>query len=204
MAPQRRPAYREAPPAADERERQFISSAKLAILAVIASEVMLFSGLIGSFLIFRLSAPFWPPPALPKLPILVSWINTFVLLSSAGTMFMAVRSIHQNRQRMLRRWLTTTGILGVAFLAIQGSEWARLVAHGLKLSSGNYGGTFYTLIGCHGLHVTAGVIWLVCVVGAAMRGRYNARNASSVEVCAIYWYFVCAVWPLLFGLVYLM
>ena len=176
----------------------------LAIMMLIAAEMMLFSGLIGSFLIFRLQAPFWPPPALPRLPIAVTWVNTFVLLSSALTMTLALRAVHRSRQRLLRRYLLATLALGVTFLAVQGGEWVRLVAHGLKLSSGMYGGTFYLLIGCHGAHVTAGVVWLACVVKAAMGGRYNARNAGGIEVCAVYWYFVCAVWPLLFGLVYLM
>ncbi len=176
----------------------------LAIMMLIASEMMLFSGLIGSFLIFRLQAPFWPPPALPRLPIAVTWVNTFVLLSSALTMTLALRAVHRSRQRLLRRYLLATLALGVTFLAVQGGEWVRLVAHGLKLSSGVYGGTFYLLIGCHGAHVTAGVVWLGWVAMAAMGGRYNAYHAGAIEVCAVYWYFVCAVWPLLFGLVYLM
>jgi cytochrome c oxidase subunit III len=188
----------------DQVEKPFISSAMLAIMMLIASEMMLFSGLIGSFLIYRLSAPFWPPPAMPRLPIEVTWVNTFVLLSSALTMTLALRAVHHSRQRLTRRYLMATLALGVTFLAVQGSEWVRLVAHGLKLSSGTYGGTFYLLIGCHGAHVTAGVVWLACVAWFAMRGRYNARNAHGIELCAVYWYFVCAVWPLLFGLVYLM
>ena len=146
----------------DRIERPFISNGLLAILMVIMSELMLFSGLIGSFLIFRLQSAFWPPPALPRLPIAVTWVNTFILMTSAVTMFSAVRMVHQNRQRMMRRYLTATLILGATFLAVQGSEWVRLVAHGLKLSSGSYGATFYLLIGCHGAHVTAGLIWLAC------------------------------------------
>ena len=188
----------------DQFERPFISSGMIAIMMLIASEMMLFSGLIGSFLIFRLQAAFWPPPALPRLPIAVTWVNTFVLLSSALTMTLALRAAHRSRQRLTRRYLLGTLALGVTFLAVQGTEWVRLVAHGLKLSSGAYGGTFYLLIGCHGAHVTAGVIWLTCVVWLAMGGRYNARNAHGIELCAVYWYFVCAVWPVLFGLVYLM
>jgi cytochrome c oxidase subunit III len=203
-APTRRGRGASLPPEGEVTERPFISNGMLAVLMVIATEMMLFSGFIGSFLIFRLSAPFWPPPALPRLPIQVTWINTGVLMSSAVTMFLAVRAVHRNRQRVLRQWLVITGILGVTFLAIQGSEWVRLVAHGLRLSSGMYGGTFYTLIGLHGLHVTAGVLWLCGVVALAIRGRYNARNASGVELCAAYWYFVCAIWPVLFVLVYLM
>src|SRR5271157_1741428 len=181
-----------------DREQPFISSGRLAILMLIASELMLFSGLIGSFLVYRLSAAFWPPPGLPKLPLEVTWGNTFVLLSSAVTMTLAVRAIHRNQRRLLRQWLGVTALLGVTFLAIQGSEWVRLISHGLRISSGAYGGTFYTLIGCHGLHVLAAVIWLLCVFVIAMRDRYSAKNCAGVELCAMYWYFVCAIWPLLF------
>jgi cytochrome c oxidase subunit III len=186
------------------REQPLIGSSHLAILMLIAAELMLFSGLIGSFLVYRLSAAFWPPPGLPRLPIQVTWANTFVLSASAMTMTLALRAIHRNQRRLLRQWLGVTALLGVTFLGVQGSEWVRLVSHGLRLSSGAYGGTFYTLIGCHGLHVAAAVVWLACVFVIAMRGRYNARNCVGVELCAMYWYFVCAIWPVLFGLVYLM
>ena len=204
VAPARRGRASDSGSSGDQVERPFISSAMLAVMMIIASEMMLFSGLIGTFLVYRMSTAFWPPPALPRLPIAVTWVNTFVLLSSAVTVTLALRAVHRSRQRLTRRYLLTTLALGVTFLAVQGSEWVRLVAHGLKLSSGMYGGTFYLLIGCHGAHVTAGVIWLACVAWFAMSGRYNARNSHAIELCAVYWYFVCAVWPLLFGLVYLM
>ena len=204
VAPIRRSRTSDSRAGGDQVEPPFISSTMLAVMIVIASEMMLFSGLIGTFLVYRMSTAFWPPPALPRLPIAVTWVNTFILLSSALTMTLALRAVHRSRQRLTRRYLLATLALGVTFLAVQGSEWVRLVAHGLKLSSGMYGGTFYLLIGCHGAHVTAGVIWLACVVWFAMGGRYNARNAHAIELCAVYWYFVCAVWPLLFGLVYLM
>ncbi len=204
VVPIRRSRTSDSSAGGDQVEPPFISSTMLAVMIVIASEMMLFSGLIGTFLVYRMSTAFWPPPALPRLPIAVTWVNTFILLSSAVTMTLALRAVHRSRQRLTRRYLLATLALGVTFLAVQGSEWVRLVAHGLKLSSGMYGGTFYLLIGCHGAHVTAGVIWLAGVVWFAMRGRYNARNAHAIELCAVYWYFVCAVWPLLFGLVYLM
>jgi cytochrome c oxidase subunit 3 len=203
LIPPRKPAWRDSS-GVDQRERVFIPSGMLAVLMLIATEMMLFSGLIGSFLIFRLSAPFWPPPSLPRLPLTVTWINTFVLMSSSITMYLAVRAVHQNRQRLTRRWLIITAVLGTTFLAVQGSEWVHLVAHGLTLKSGSYGSTFYLLIGCHGLHVTAAVIWLLAVTMVAMRGRYNANNAGGIERIGAFWYFVCAIWPVLFVLVYLM
>jgi cytochrome c oxidase subunit 3 len=185
-------------------EAPFISNARLAIIMLLAAESMLFAGFIGSFLVFRLSAAFWPPPGLPHLPLVVTFINTGVLLGSAVTMNVAVRRVRANRHRALERWLALTATLGTAFLAIQGSEWVRLVAHGLRISSGTYGATFYTLIGLHGLHVLGAVMWLLFVFGGAVAGRYNSRNYTAVDACAIYWYFVCAVWPVLFVLVYLM
>jgi heme/copper-type cytochrome/quinol oxidase subunit 3 len=191
------------PPDGASAEQPFISNGRLAVLALIATESMLFSGLIGSFLVFKLSAPFWPPPAMPRLPIAITLLNTAVLLASGATMAMAVHTLRRDRRPRHRQWLGLTLALGASFLLIQGTEWVRLIGHGLKLSSGTYGATFYTLIGCHGAHVAAGTIWLGCVLIAALRGRYSARRSAGVEVCALYWYFVCAIWPLLFVLVYL-
>ncbi len=184
------------------REAPIISNGRLAVLILLASEAMLFAGFIGSFLVYKLGAPFWPPPGLPRLPIQVTWVNTFVLLASGVTMNLAVRSVRRNRLRGLRLWLGITALLGTSFLAIQGGEWIRLVAHGLHLSSGTYGATFYTLIGLHGFHVLCAVLWLLGVFVAAMLGRFTVFRHAPVEICAIYWYFVCAVWPVLFFLVY--
>src|SRR5271170_4660358 len=199
----RRPRFGDGPPGGgDDREAPIISNGRLAVLILLASEAMLFAGFIGSFLVYKIGAPFWPPPGLPRLPLQVTWINTFVLLSSAVTMNLAVRSIRRNRPSRLRLWLGVTVVLGTTFLAVQGGEWVRLVAHGLHLSSGTYGATFYTLIGLHGFHVLCAVLWLIGVFIAAMMGRFTVFRHSPVELCAIYWYFVCAVWPLLFFLVY--
>src|SRR5271156_1879830 len=139
VAPIRRGRTSDTGSSGDQVERPFISSAMLAVMMIIASEMMLFSGLIGSFLVFRMQAAFWPPPGLPRLPIAVTWVNTFVLLASAVTISLALRAVHQSRQRILRRYLIATLALGITFLAVQGSEWVRLIAHGLKLSSGSYG-----------------------------------------------------------------
>ncbi len=199
-----RPRFGDGPPGGGGggREAPVIGNGRLAVLILLASETMLFAGFIGSFLVYKLSVPFWPPPGLPRLPIQVTWINTFVLLTSGVTMYLAVRSVRRNRLRGLRLWLGITALLGTAFLAIQGGEWMRLVAHGLHLSSGTYGATFYTLIGLHGFHVLCAVLWLLGVFVAAMLGRFTVFRHSPVEICAIYWYFVCAVWPVLFYLVY--
>ncbi|HLH76448.1 MAG TPA: cytochrome c oxidase subunit 3 [Candidatus Binataceae bacterium] len=185
-----------------ETPAPLISNGRLAVLILLGAEAMLFGGFIGAFLIYKLSAPFWPPPGLPRLPIAVTWANTMVLLGSAMTMKLAVEAAREGRRFHLRAWLLLTAALGTLFVSVQGSEWTRLEAHGLHLHSGNYGATFYVLIGLHALHVICAVLWLLGVTVAVVLARPGQDRRAAVEVCAIYWYFVCAVWPLLFGLVY--
>jgi len=94
--------------------------------------------------------------------------------------------------------------MGTLFLAVQGAEWIRLVSHGLTLSSGTFGAIFYVLIGCHALHVLIAVGWLAVVAILANRGVFTPLRFAGLEMCAIYWYFVCALWLVLFPLVYVL
>ena len=180
-----------------------VSNARLAMIVLIAGESMLFVGLIGMYLVFRLSARVWPPADLPRLPLAVTWLNTAVLLGSMVPLTRALAAVRADRRRTTARGLAAVTALGILFLAVQGVEWARLVRHGLTLASGAYGATYYVLIGCHAVHVLAAVVWLAVVALLAGRGRFTAARHTVLEMCAIYWYFVCALWAVLFPLVYL-
>ena len=187
-------------------ERPPLSNARLAILVLLGAETMLFSGLIGAFLVFRVGNVTWPPPSHIgiELPRVVTGINTALLLLSGYTMFQAHRAIQKNLVKQLRSWLLITGVLGLLFLGVQGSEWVQLIRNGLTLQSGVYGGIFYVLIGCHALHVLTAVIWLFVVFGMAIVGRFSAERYVGVDTCTIYWIFVVALWPILYVLVYLL
>jgi len=179
-----------------------LSNARLAMLMLFGAETMFFAGLIGSFLVYRLASQAWPPPTLPRLPVAVTGFNTLILLYSALTMWYAQRAIrHAKRQRGVR-WLMLTASLGATFLAIQGYEWVQLVRFGLTMTSGVYGATFYTLIGCHGLHVLGAMVWLLGVLVRTVQGHYSPVHYTGLAVCGMYWYYVVALWPVLYGLVY--
>jgi heme/copper-type cytochrome/quinol oxidase subunit 3 len=181
-----------------------VSNARLAMVAFLAFETMFFAALVGTFLVFRLSSPAWPPADLPSLPIALTWANTGVLALSAWAMARALRALRSGDRRALERRLGAAAVLGTLFLAVQGSEWIRLVHHGLTLSAGPYGATFYTLIGCHGLHVLGAVVWLLVLMVIAQRGRFARSLRVPLELCGMYWYFVVALWAGLFPLVYLL
>jgi heme/copper-type cytochrome/quinol oxidase subunit 3 len=195
------PAHGGTPPS---YSRPAISNARLGLLMLIAAESMLFAGLIGAFLVFRLGSGIWPPPFQPRLPVLVTGVNTLVLLLSGWSARQAVRLLRSGTGSQVRQMLLTAGLLGFVFLAVQGFEWVRLIRFGLTLSSGVYGATFYSLIGLHGLHVLVAVIWLAIVVVQTKRGILSLRRKTGVEICVLYWTFVVALWPVLYGLVYLL
>jgi cytochrome c oxidase subunit III len=179
------------------------SNAWVAVLMFLGAEAMFFAGLIGAYLVFRLGSPFWPPPFQPRLPIGVTGVNTLILVASAVTMHWSLKAVRANDRQKLLRCLVYTAALGGIFLVIQGFEWLQLIHYGLTVSSSVYGGLFYTLIGFHGLHVFGALIWLLVVLLQAKRGRFSKQHHVGLQTCAMYWTFVVALWPLLYGLVYL-
>jgi cytochrome c oxidase subunit III len=201
----RRPAFGGGePPAPPIRPNiPVVSNAWLGVLMFLGAEAMFFAGLIGAFLVFRVSSAVWPPPFQPRLPTEITGINTLILLASAVTMRLGVRAIQRGDVARLLRLLLWTAASGTIFLLIQGFEWFRLLRYGLTVSSSIYGGLFYTIIGCHGLHVFGALIWLLVVWRLASQGRYTKQSYVGMQICGMYWTFVVGLWPVLYGLVYL-
>lgn len=175
----------------------------VATMVLIAGDLMLFAGLIFAFWVLRLAAPVWPPPLQPRLPLFVTTVNTVVLLASGVTMFAALRALAGGRRRAVANRLGLSALLGGCFVMLQGYEWVRLVAFGLTVSSGIYGSLFYILVGVHGLHVLAALVWLTVTAIGAHRGTLASGRLAHVRACSLYWYFVVAVWPLIYVSVYL-
>lgn len=185
-----------------ERRPSGLENVRLATMFVIASEVMFFAGLVSAYLVLRSAAAQWPPPLQPRLPVLVTGLNTIVLLGSSLAL---VRTLQDRTDRShVLRGLAVTAALGIVFLAVQGYEWARLIGYGLTLGSGAYGGTFYTLIGVHAVHVMAALGWVAIILAGVRRGRFLESSAAGLRACAMYWHFVVALWPVLYVTVYLL
>lgn len=183
-------------------EGPLVPSGTLAMVLFLTTEVMFFTALVSALLVLRAQAPGWPPADQPRLPVGVTGLNTAVLLASGWTVQRAARAIAANGARGTS-WLAATALLGGLFLAVQGTEWARLIGFGLTTRSSLYGATFYTLVGAHAVHVVAALVVLVFVLLRTLRGAYTPTGQGSLEACRIYWIFVVALWPVLYVLVYL-
>jgi len=178
-------------------------NALIGTLVFLGAEAMFFAGLISSFLVLRAGSPVWPPADQPRLPVAVTFVNTLILLFSGYSMTRTLHAMRADRRQEANRLLGITVLLGLTFLTVQGTEWLRLVHYGMVMTSGVYAAIFYTIIGCHGLHVLVGLVLLIAVLWHALQGRFTAHAHVPIEAGRLYWLFVVGVWPLLYVLVYL-
>jgi len=186
-----------------EGSRTPMGNVFLAMLLFIGADVMFFAGLIGAFVVFRFGATDWPPLGQPRLPIAVTGVNTIILLVSGITMLQTWRQLQDWHRKRLTNFLNLTALLGAIFLLVQGYEWTKLIRFGLTMQSSVYGAIFYTLIGCHALHVLSAVIWLLIVLMKLQRNQFTARKHNGIKLAGMYWFLVVGLWPVLYGLVYL-
>ena len=172
---------------------------KFGMWVFLVSEIMFFTGLIGSYIVLRLGSPSWPHPGeVLNTPLL--GINTVVLLSSSLTMALALAAAQQDRQAAVKRNLLLTALLGIAFLAIKGYDYIHMWHRGFTISSSLFGSCYYLLTGFHALHVLSGVILLLYLFVSASRGMFSAANYGRIEYSGLYWHFIDIVWVILFAI----
>jgi heme/copper-type cytochrome/quinol oxidase subunit 3 len=169
----------------------------------LVSEVMLFAGLVGSYIVLRLGARSWKPPGFQALELGLPLTNTGVLVLSSLFMFLAGRAVRRDDTAALRAHLAITLLAGIAFVVLQGFEFQRLRDLKLPLSS-VFGSVFYTLVAIHAVHVAGGVLGLGAVLAAALRGKYHRRRSTGVDLCGLYWHFVVIVWAFIFTVFYVL
>jgi heme/copper-type cytochrome/quinol oxidase subunit 3 len=175
---------------------------KLGMWAFLASEVIFFSALIGAFLYFRSQGVITRVDT-RHLNIPLTALNTFLLLTSSFTVVMGFDSLLDGKQGRFRLLLFATWLLGATFVSIQGYEWGALFSEGITPSASTFGTTFFVMTGFHGTHVIVGLLWLLLVIGKALRGDYSPESYTGYEVFGLYWHFVDIVWIVLFTIIYL-
>jgi cytochrome c oxidase subunit 3/cytochrome o ubiquinol oxidase subunit 3 len=172
------------------------------MIAFLVSEAAVFSTLIVVYLALLGRDRVGPTPAEAlSLPLVIG--TTAVLLSSSGTVHVAERALRRGSRRAFLLWWAVTIALGVAFLAGTAFEWRELITrYHLTISRNLFGTGYYTVVGLHALHVTAGVVAMLAVLGLALRRRITAEHRTAPELVAWYWHFVDAVWVVVFTVIY--
>ncbi|MBI2067726.1 MAG: cytochrome c oxidase subunit 3 [Deltaproteobacteria bacterium] len=172
---------------------------RLGIWWFLASEIVVFGGLVVCYILYRFNHPEWGMEAGRTL-LWVGSVNTVVLLTSSLTMILAHYSIVEKGDLALgRRYLGVTILLGLLFLCFKGYEYSHEIHAGLVPSRSLFWGFYYLMTGLHGLHVIGGLVANGVILGGLSQGRTPHR----IESIGLYWHFVDVVWIFLFPLLYL-
>ena len=185
-------------PIATTRSATGIPTGRLAVWWVIASEIVIFGGLLMSYLMFRLAHGEWAAHSANT----NTWIgafNTLVLLTSSLTAVLGHKAADAGDGKKAANMLLFTCLGGVIFVSVKAFEWSMEISHGFTLMTNSFWGFYYTAAGLHALHVIACCIIMLFVQADARKNQELHR----VELIGIYWHFVDLIWIFLFPLLYI-
>jgi cytochrome c oxidase subunit 3 len=211
----------------DQRAFKNVPWGKAMMWIFLLSDTFIFGCFLLSYMTARMSTRVpWPNPSevfslhvgSVSVPLLLIAIMTFVLISSSGTMVLAVNYGYRRARKQAVLFLLLTAVLGATFVGMQAFEWTKLISEGVRpwgnpWGAAQFGSSFFMITGFHGTHVTIGVIFLLIIARKVWRGDYDVErrgfftsrkgNYESVEVMGLYWHFVDLVWVFIFAFFYL-
>ena len=212
----------------DQRAFKNVPWGKAMMWIFLVSDTFIFSCFLISYMTVRMSTTVpWPNPsevfaltiAGHHMPLILSAIMTFILISSSGTMAMAVRVGYLKDRKTTFILLVITAALGASFVGMQAFEWTKLIVEdgvrpwGNPMGAAQFGSTFFMITGFHGTHVTIGVIFLIIMAIKVIRGDLDNERPGFmtgrkgkyeiIEIMGLYWHFVDLVWVFIFAVFYL-
>jgi len=212
----------------DQRAFKRVPWGKAMMWIFLLSDTFIFTCFLTSYMTVRMSTTVpWPNPsevfALTimgnHIPLILIAIMTFILISSSGTMAMAVRFGYQKKKNMTGFLLIVTALFGASFVGMQAFEWTKLIVEegvrpwGNPMGAAQFGSTFFMITGFHGFHVSIGVIFLLITARKVLRGDFDTGRPGfmtgrkgkyeTVEIMGLYWHFVDLVWVFIFAFFYL-
>jgi cytochrome c oxidase subunit 3 len=183
------------------------------------SDTFVFTCFLTSYMNVRMSTTeTWPNPSEvfaltvggAHIPLLLIAIMTMILITSSGTMAMAVNFGYRRDRKRTAALMFATAAFGLSFVGMQAFEWTKLIVEegvrpwGNPMGAAQFGSSFFMITGFHGLHVSAGVVYLTVVALRVLNGFYDRKGTyETVEIAGLYWHFVDLVWVFIFALFYL-
>ena len=181
---------------------------KLGMWIFLAGDAVGFGTLLAAYGGMRATSGDWPNPY-NVLGINLTAAMTFLLICSSVTMVKALEWLGKGDRSKAKMFLFFTALGGALFVSCQAYEWTHLIERGLHINGNPWGAalfgtSFFLVTGFHGLHVTAGVIYLLTMIGVVSRRPDPAASYNMVEIAGLYWHFVDLVWIMVFTFMYLL
>jgi cytochrome o ubiquinol oxidase subunit 3 len=179
------------------------STVVLGFWIYLMTDFVLFAGLFATFLVLRANT-FGGPGGSQLFSLPFALIETILLLTSSFVAGMSLLAARSNSVKAVITCLITAGVLGAGFIAMEASEFTRLIASGNGPTRSGFLSSYFTLVATHGLHVTIGLLWLIAlIISISMRGL-TRPNMRKLVLWSLFWHFLDIVWIFIFTIVYLM
>ncbi|MEG3591913.1 MAG: heme-copper oxidase subunit III family protein [Pseudomonadota bacterium] len=203
---------------AADREAFKVPWGKAMMWIFLLSDTFIFTCFLTSYMTVRMTTTVpWPfasevfalTVAGVSVPLLLIAIMTFILITSSGTMALAVNYGYRRDRKKTMLLMVATAILGASFVGMQAFEWTKLIVEegirpwGNPMGASQFGAVFFMVTGFHGFHVSCGVIYLLVVAYKVYKGHYEEKGYAIVEITGLYWHFVDLVWVFIFAFFYL-
>lgn len=179
------------------------STTVFGFFAYLMTDFVLFAALFAVYAVLR-SGTFGGPAASDIFSAPFALTETFILLTSSFTCGLTLLAARRGSKSGVLTGLIATLALGGAFVAMEVSEFARLVAAGNGPSRSAFLSSYFTLVGTHGLHVTIGLLWILALIIAIARRGLTRSNMRKLSLFALFWHFLEIIWIFIFTIVYLM
>ena len=213
--------------ASDQKAFKGVPWGKAMMWIFLVSDTFVFSIFLISYMTVRFSTKVeWPNASEVfglhvghyNVPLLLIAIMTFILITSSGTMALAVKYGYEKNKKMCGWLMLATALLGASFVGMQAFEWTKLIHEGVRpwenpFGAPQFGAIFFMVTGFHGTHVTIGVIFLFIMTWKTFRGNFDTgkrgyftsqkSDYEAIEIMGLYWHFVDLVWVFIFAFFYL-
>ncbi|GAC1371070.1 MAG: cytochrome o ubiquinol oxidase subunit III [Candidatus Saccharimonadales bacterium] len=179
------------------------SKTTLGFWIYLMTDCLIFGSLFACYAVLRGNTFGGPGPAtLFSLPFVLA--ETLILLTSSFTAGLMMLAAHRARPRQVIVWLVITFTLGAAFLGLELSEFSKLIAEGNSYTRSGFLSAFFTLVGTHGLHIAAGLLWMTVTAAQVLRRGLTGSVLRRLTLLNMFWHFLDVVWIFIFTIVYLM
>lgn len=184
-------------------EREATETKYLGFWIYLMTDTILFASLFATYVVLRENTYGGPGGGeLFDLPFVL--VETLILLTSSFVCGLAVLAARAGKKVQVIGWLTATFILGASFLALELSEFTKLVSEGHGWQESAFLSAFFTLVGTHGVHITIGLLWLIVVAWQIIKSGFTAGTTRRLVLFSLFWHFLDIIWIFIFTVVYLM
>lgn len=166
------------------------------------TDLVLFASLFATYMVLR-ERTLGEPGAGELLSLPLVLVMTLILLTSSFTCGLAVLAMHRRKLTQMFILFGITALLGVSFLGLELHEFAELVHEGYSWQRNAFLSAFFTLVGTHGLHIAAGLIWIITLMVRVASQGLTPRNIKRLAMFSMFWHFLDVVWIFIFTIVYL-